>query len=124
MTHSRRERPPPSLPPFSIHPLTWTFCEVVEAAVPGPRAALVAVARPVRAVHPPAGGQTAQVSAPAASAGTAPGHRVVPAQGGERHQQTRERHRGSHPEEEEEEGVRSGQTLEPGRVPLQPREPL
>ena len=46
--------------------LTWTLGEVVEAAVLGPDAALVTVALPVHAVHPPVGGGTAQVSAPAA----------------------------------------------------------
>lgn len=46
--------------------LTWTLCEVVEAAVLGGDAVLVAVARPVHPVHPPVRGETAQVSALAA----------------------------------------------------------
>ncbi len=60
-----------TVPPLVIHslpfpPLTWALCEVVEAAVLGPDAALVAVACPIHTVHPPVGGQAAQVSAPAA----------------------------------------------------------
>lgn len=64
-----------AVPPLVIHlhserslhsSLTWALCEVVEAAVLGPDAAVVAVACPVHTVHPPISGQTAQVSAPAA----------------------------------------------------------
>ncbi len=63
------------MPPLVIHThsegslhssLTWALREVVKAAVLGPGAALVAVARPVHAVHLPVSGGTAQVSAAAA----------------------------------------------------------
>ena len=83
----------------SVHPsLTWALCEVVEAAVLGPDAALVAVARPVHSVHPPVSGETAQVSAPAAFPRTTPGRRLP--QSGNHHQQQQagKLHRGSHPE--------------------------
>lgn len=60
--------------------LTWTLCEVVEAAVLGGDAAHVAVARPVHAVHPPVGGGAAQLSASAALSRAAPRHRPDAAQ--------------------------------------------
>lgn len=67
--------------------LTWTLCEVVEAAVLGGDAAHVAVARPVHAVHPPVGGGAAQLSASAALSRAAPRHRPDAAQRQQQQQQ-------------------------------------
>ena len=92
MTHSLSEQ-------LLRSSLTWALCEVVKAAVLGPDAALVAVARPVHPVHPPVGGQAAQVSAAAALPRTASWHH--PSKSGDHQQQTRKLYRGSHHEASE-----------------------
>lgn len=88
--------------------LTWTLSEVVEAAVLGPDAVLVAVACPINAVHPPIGGQTAQVSSPAAFPRTTSSRQLVLSQSRKHQQQTGKLNRGSHHG-----GVRLGETLSP-----------
>lgn len=60
------KRPTQSPPPDST--LTWTFSEVVKAAVLGLNTAFVTVARPINAVHPPVSGGTGHISASAAFA--------------------------------------------------------
>ena len=90
-----KETNPPSKRPLRPS-LTWTLGEVVEAAVLGPDAAVVAVALPVHTVHPPVGGGTTQVSAPAAFARTPAWHQVVLGQCRNQQQQTDKLLRGSH----------------------------
>lgn len=51
---------------FESFSLTRAFLWVIEAAVLSSLAALVTVARPVDAVHPPVGGLAGEVRAPAA----------------------------------------------------------
>lgn len=78
--------------------LTWTLCEVVEAAVLGLDAVLVAVACPVHSVHPPVCGETVQVSALTAFPWTTSRHQKVLGQRGDSQQNAGKLHRGSHPQ--------------------------
>lgn len=77
--------------------LTWTLCEVVEAAVPGLDAVLVAVASRVHSVHPPVRGETAQVPAVAAFPWATSRHQKVLGQREDSQQNAGKLHRGSHP---------------------------
>lgn len=77
--------------------LTWALCEVVEAAILGLDAVLVAVASRVHSVHPPVCGETVQVPAVAAFPWATSRHQKVLGQREDSQQNAGKLHRGSHP---------------------------